>query len=108
MVVENRDLSGLWTDLVVFLHEQSHAYEVNITPDTAIEDDLGVTGEDGEELIVAYSKRYQVDITGFLFNKYFFPEPFVNTMPDHVALLTAAHLLKGITAGRLDEAVINS
>jgi hypothetical protein len=100
--------SDVWADLVTFLHEQSRAYNVLIKLATAIENDLGVTGEDGEELIVAYSKRYQVDITGFLFTRYFYPEPFVYVMPDHVELLTVAHLLKGIAAGRLDETVINS
>ncbi len=96
-----------FTDLVAFIHEQSRRYEVPITLDTSIENDLGATGDDGEELILKFSKRYNVNIDNFYFTKYFYPEPFVSKMPEKIEILSVGHLLKAIEAGRLDDEVIN-
>lgn len=96
-----------FNDLVTFLHEKSRAFEVQISLETSIEDDLGVTGDDAEELIIEFSSRYNVDISSFDFTKYFYPEPFV-LKKSELSKLTVNHLLKSIEARRLDEAVINS
>jgi len=60
--------------LVAFIHEQSRRYEVSITLDTSIENDLGLTGDDGEALILAFRKRYNVNIDYFYITKYDEPE----------------------------------
>lgn len=96
----------IYNDLVAFIYDQCARFEVPITPDTSIENDLGVTGEDGEELIIKFSKRYNVNIDNFYFTKYFYPEPFLSKMPDKIEILTVGHLLKAIEAGRLDDDVI--
>ncbi|ATL47531.1 hypothetical protein COR50_10325 [Chitinophaga caeni] len=93
-------------DLVAFIHEQSRSYEVPITLDTSIENDLGVTGDDGEALILAFSKRYNVNIDNFYITKYFYPEPFMSKIPGRIAVLNVGHLLKAINVGRLDDEVI--
>lgn len=98
----------LFKELADFLHEQSHSFEVVISPATAIEDDLGVTGDDGEELIINFSRQFNVNIDDFLFTRYFYPEPsFWRKMPEKIEILTAGHLLRAIEAGRLDEELIN-
>lgn len=96
----------LFKDLVVFIYDKTGTGDIPITPDTEIEADLGITGDDGEELIVNFSKRYNVNIDNFYFNRYFYPEPFGASMPDKIEILTIGHLLKAIAAGRLDDAVI--
>jgi len=93
-------------DLVAFLYEQSGVFEVPITFDTSIEEGLGITGEDGDDLIVKFSKRYNVNIDNFYFTKYFYPEPFVSKMPKEIKILTMRHLMKAIAVGRLDDEVI--
>lgn len=98
----------IFEDLAAFLHEQSGAFEVPITLNTSIENDLGITGEDGEELIVNFSKRYNINIDNFYFMKYFNPEPFISRIPDEVKILTVSHLMKAIAVGRLADDVIDS
>lgn len=96
----------LFNDLVSFLRRKSRAFEVLITPETSIEEGLGVTGDDAEELIIEFGKRYNVDLSDFRFAKYFYPEPFALNV-SKVSVLTVNHLLKSIEAGCLNEAVIN-
>lgn len=100
-------MEGIFNDLVAFIYDQCACSEVPITLDSAIEDDLGITGADGEELIVKFSSRYKINIDNFYFTKYFYPEPFVSRMPDKIEVLTVGHLLKAIAVGRLDDSVIN-
>jgi acyl carrier protein len=98
----------IFNDLVAFIHKVSRSFEVPITMETSIENDLGVTGDDGEDLIIEFSKKYNVDINNFDFTKYFYPEPMTLSMPRDVKLLTVGHLMKAIEAGRLDDDVINN
>jgi len=58
----------LFKDLVAFIYDKTDTGDVPITPDTEIEADLGITGDDGVELIVHFSKRYNVNIDNFYFN----------------------------------------
>ncbi len=41
---------------------------------TYIERDLGITGDDAEELIVAFQERFQVELSSFRFDQHFYPE----------------------------------
>lgn len=86
---------------------QCAKFEVPITLETSFEDDLGITGDDGEDLIVQFGKRYDVDISNFYFTKYFYPKPPIFVMPDEIKGLRVVHLMKAIAAGRLDDDVIN-
>lgn len=101
---------SLFKDLVAFIYDKTGTRDIPIAPDTEIEADLGITGDDGEELIVHFSKRYNVNIDNFYFNRYFYPEPqyFGVSIRDKIEILRVRHLLKAIDAGRLDDAVINS
>lgn len=99
----------LFNDLVIFLKTQIGAYNKPITRKTLIEDELGITGDDAEDLLTAFSKRYKIDISKFDFTKYFYDEPVAfNFQNRKIEALTVGHLEKGILAGRLDEDVINS
>lgn len=97
----------IFNDLVSFIYKVSRRIEVSITMETSLENDLGVTGDDGEELIVEFSKKYNIYINNFHFTKYFYPEPMTLSMPKDVKLLTVGHLMKAIEVGRLDDDVIN-
>lgn len=89
--------------LISFISEQSGVRENQVNYDSVIEDDLGVTGEDAEELIIQFSKIFKVNIDNFSVNKYFYPEPFLfsSASPKPKYHLTIGHLAKAITSGRL-------
>lgn len=97
----------IFNGLIAFIYKISKRFEVPITMETSIENDFGVTGDDGEELIVEFSSKYNVDINNFHFTKYFYPKPMTSSMPKDVKLLTVGHLMKAIEVGRLDDDVIN-
>lgn len=79
---------------------------------SSIQADLGIWGDDASEFLIAYSEKFNVNLTSFLFNDYFLPEGahifsrLFNIFP-HKSL-TVKHLVKGVIARRLDEDVINS
>ena len=101
-----------------FIVKKAGVDDEEITRDTQIEDDLGVTGDDAVDLIIAYGKAFDVDVTRFMAAEYFGPERCVliselgNWLTGQTKrtrkVLTVSHLEKGIAAGRLDEEVINS
>lgn len=106
---ENIEIENRFAELVVFVRQQVREYDMPITRETLIEDGLGVTGEDAEELIINLAKRYNIDIANFEFAKYFYDEPSIfNLQSGKVKPFTIEHLEKAIIAGRLDEEIINS
>ncbi len=73
--------------------------DINI--ETSIEQDLGVTGEDAEELIKEISKKFNVNIDDFVFAKYFNDEPSILTVYRQIIPLTVGDLIQAISNGKL-------
>lgn len=104
--------------LKAFVIKESVVDNEEITRDTQIEDNLGVTGDDAVDFIIAYGKVFNVDVTKFMAANYFNGEGNVILLSLLRAItgikkrqnkiLTVGHLEKGILAGRLDEEVVNS
>jgi acyl carrier protein len=62
-------------EVIKFIVEFTRTDIEKIKIDTLINDDLGIDGDDGPELLEAFSKRFDVDIS--MLNKiYFGPEGF--------------------------------
>ena len=98
-----------FTELVAFIRDTIKEYELPIMRETLIEDDLGVSGDDADELVISFGKKYNIDISNFNFAKYFYNEPGIfNFQSRQIKPFTVGHLEKAIIAGRLDEEVINS
>lgn len=101
-----------------FVIKESAVDDEEITRDTQIEEDLGVTGDDAVDFMIAYGKAFNVDVTQFMTGDYFDGEGdiilpaiirfFTSKKKKPNKRLTVGHLEKGIIAGRLDEEVINS
>lgn len=91
-----------------FVIEQSCVDDEPITEQTSLENDLGVTGADALELMVAYGKFFNVDVSKFMAADYFNAEGLMLIFHSKMKPFTVGHLLKGILAGRLDEEVMNS
>lgn len=74
-------------------------------------------GDDAVDFLIAYGKRFSVDVSKFMASDYFGSEGegilsyLVNKLfeiPEKRKRFTVGHLYKGIEAGRLDENVINA
>lgn len=105
----NNQIETCFAELVDFIRAQIGEYEKPIIRETLFEDDLGVTGDDAEDLLVSFSQRYNVEIKDFEFTKYFHDEPGIFELQNQfVKPFTVGHLEKAIIVGRLDEEVINS
>ncbi|MDB5151972.1 MAG: acyl carrier protein [Mucilaginibacter sp.] len=105
-------------ELKAFVIKQSAVDDEEITPETQLANDLGVNGDDAIEFIIAYGKRFNVDVSKFMAADYFGPEGDV-ILPSLIRSitgklkprkkgLTVGHLEKGIKAGKLDENVISA
>lgn len=104
--------------LKTFVIKQSAVDDEIISTATQIENDLGVTGNDAVEFIVAYGKAFNVDVSKFMAADYFEGEGdkilqaiirFLSGRKKKTRkVLTVGNLEKGIHAGRLDEEIINS
>lgn len=89
-----------------------------IYENTKIEEDIGITGDDAYEFIIAYGKFYNVDISNFLLADYFHGEGSYGFtlfyghssrfQKSDKKEFVVGYLIKGIQAGKLDERVINS
>ncbi|WP_291208164.1 DUF1493 family protein [Dyadobacter sp.] len=58
-----------------FLEEVASVDIRDLDVDSSIELDLGITGDDADELIYSFAERFRVDISGFDIDKYFHSEP---------------------------------
>lgn len=108
----------LFNRLKAFVVEQACVKDYEVIPEAKIEDDLGVTGDDAVDFLLAYSKIFNVDVTRFMAADYFDGEgDFI--LPAIIRMLTGKKKVKnkvltvvdlhnGILAGKLDETVINS
>ncbi|MFW2476864.1 MAG: DUF1493 family protein [Sediminibacterium sp.] len=94
--------------LIDFIRKQIREFKMSIDKSTQIEKDLGVTGEEAEELIHEFSKSFNVDISNFMFSKYFNDEPHLLFNGMDKKPLTVGHLEKAIAIGKLNDTVINS
>lgn len=106
----------IWEKLKTFIVDEAGVHEDEVTREASIEEDLGITGDDAVDFMIAYGKTFVVDVTQFMAADYFNGEgyeilPFlkmfngITQQPNKI--VTVAHLEKGILAGRLDENVIN-
>jgi acyl carrier protein len=108
----------VFNTLKAFVIKESAVDDEEIRRDTRLESDLGVTGDDAVDFLIAYGKTFNVDVTKFMAADYFDGEGdrilpaiirlFTGKKKKANKVLTVGHLEKGIIAGRLDEEVINS
>lgn len=101
------DNKNVFSELVIFIRVQINEYHHELTRTTLVESDLGVTGDEGEDFILAFSEKFNVNIDGFQFSKYFYDEPGVFNLPDRkIAPLSLGDLEYAIKVGRLNQETI--
>jgi hypothetical protein len=93
-------------------------YDDMVNPDTSLETDLGIYGDDAVEFIIAFGKEFKVDVTRFMAADYFKAEEDI-ILPAIIRFFTEKkkrkqkelklkHLENVAIAGRLDEDGINN
>lgn len=97
-------------ELKDFINNEMWPSDIDITRHTRIEADLGITGDDAEEFIIAYSKKYNVDVSEFMAADYFDAEgiSLILSRNPNNKHLTIEHLIRGIITGKLNEEIINN
>lgn len=93
-------------ELIRFIREEVGEFKLNISRDTSIEDDLGVTGDEAIELLQKLSRKFNFDLNNFKFSEYFYPEPPIKA-GYVVKSLTVGNIERAIELGRLDEHTIS-
>jgi acyl carrier protein len=82
----------------------------HIDADTQFERDLGITGDDGGELLEAVEKQYQIEFThesfGLEFNEYLFHSEGFDLSPIQSLFGRPIPEVRSFTAGELYEAVL--
>lgn len=92
-------------DLKEFVIKQSAVTDEEITSATSLADDLGISGDDAVEFIVAFGKAFNVDISQFRISDYFKPEGglmLINIFTSTKKPFTVGHLEKAILTGKLE------
>ena len=92
-------------DLITFIAEQTATKRYKINKNSLLEKDLGLYGDEAEDFIIAYSKKYNVDLSKFHFSLYFSQEydPMMRGFYKlhKVKELSVADLYEGIKKGEL-------
>jgi acyl carrier protein len=68
------DKSALWDRVRAFAAEQTDARAERLTPATTLFGDLGVDGDDADELFAAFATEFGVDLSGLDLSRHFGPE----------------------------------
>jgi acyl carrier protein len=107
-------------DLKKFIENERGKQSFLLNENTELYKDLNIYGDDANEFFIAFSKKFNVDVSNFMASEYFNDEGI-----DIIAMvikiitgkrpqydkgkkpLTLANLVKAISAGKLDEEIIN-
>lgn len=96
----------LYDQLIAFIREETGVGNMTLTLISRIEEDLGVTGGDAIDLIRKYASVFDVDINGFTYSRYFYPEPSPFVTLGKIIPFTIGHLVDGIDTGRLNDELV--
>jgi hypothetical protein len=104
--------------LIDFISEFAGIRKSKINSESRLFGDLRIYGDDAAELLIAYGKKFDADVSNFMAADYFEPEG-DQILPAIIRLitgksspkykvLTVGQMEKGIVAGKLNKEIINS
>ncbi len=97
----------LYQQLIAFVREETGAGSMPLALNSRIEEDLGVTGGDAVDLIKKYATFFNVDVSGFTYSRYFYPEPPIIRSLGQIVPFTIGHLADGIDVGMLNDDLVD-
>jgi Protein of unknown function (DUF1493) len=106
MTANSQFETGLYEKIRSFVLEETSTRKP-ISPQTDMEWDLGISGDDAAEFMLRFADEFDVDISGFRFNTYFGSEG-ANLIALVWSLLIGRRSRKPLTIGLLLEAAENN
>ena len=110
--MENVD-SNLFNEVIAYIRKYYYIPESElINEKSKLEEDIGITGDEAAEFIIAYGKKFEVNVSNLPMSDYFKAEgsdflDFFGLKKKKIKkFLTVGDLVKGIKAGILNEEVI--
>jgi acyl carrier protein len=108
----------IFEKIKLLVEKHMGSYKKPLLPDTSLEKDLGMIGDDAVEFLNVFSKEFDVDLSKFKIEKYSYSEG-DSILPAIIRFLTGkknpkqreltlGDLEKAVVAGRLDEEIIGS
>jgi hypothetical protein len=96
--------NGIFEQILSFVEEQRWKYPFDLYRTTKLEKDLSITGDESVEFIVAFGKKFNVDVSNFMATEYFEPEgDFI--FPAIIRFFTSKKKDKELTLGDLEQAI---
>jgi len=108
--------NNTWNKLISFINEfWPFNNNIELKKSTALCKDLGIGGDDADELIYEFSKKFNINIDDFTISKYFegysesvfLTNIFSNKKSPKEKELTLGDLEEAIQSGRLEDSSIN-
>lgn len=107
----------IFRKIQLFTSDFQGLLETDVKENSSLQDDLGIYGDDAVDYIIAFGKRFNVDVSKFMAADYFSGEgDFILSSSNKPSKsiggtrknLKISHLVRAVEAGRLDDDVINS
>ena len=76
-----------------------------IYPSSRLREDLGIEGDDWDEILVAVTSRWHTNFEGFVFRDYFMGEPHLFTLLAVIKDFVTGRRLKPLTVAHLAEVI---
>lgn len=100
----NKD--NIWEQIIQFVEDGRWLFELSkYTRETDLENDLKLEGDDAYEFICLFGKEFNVNVSEFNFEEYFYPEGHWMILAKLYGLLSKQKEKKKITLGDLEKSV---
>ncbi|MFK8102492.1 MAG: DUF1493 family protein [Saprospiraceae bacterium] len=97
-------MNNFFDEILDFVYQERGKYKGELTRNTELEHDLGITGDDAHEFMEAFFKKFQIKEKAFDLNKYFEPEGFsLINLKWLFGKRTAKEIRKPIRLGHLEK-----
>lgn len=97
-------MNDIFQQVKEFLIQERWNYDFELKPETSIQNDLSIFGDDASEILSKFCSKFNVDHSNFNFDDYFKPESswtdFFSKKKEYKKL-TIADLVKAVEKGNL-------
>lgn len=97
-------MSDIFQKVREFLIQERWDYDFELKPETSLQNDLSIFGDDASEILNKFCNKFNIDYSNFSFDDYFKPESswadFFSKKKEYKNL-TIADLVKAIERGSL-------
>ena len=94
----------LFEQIRQFVESEQGRCRFALTPETTLEGDLHITGDDADEFLAAFGNRFHVDVSGFDYAAYFGSEGTFRNLPTPGKIpLTLGDLCRAAETGEMHE-----